>query len=276
MRKGVRDRSHCRPTGACLFSLLLLAAAALGGAEPVMAQESEYSPDEVKAAFLYHFGAFVEWPNGAPDAVTIAVLGAPTVAEELLFILPGRTVQNRPVQVREIESMDALGDAQILFIGESESARLSQHLAAVRGQPVLSVTQADDALDQGAMINFALVDRRVRFEVSLPAAEQAGLELSSRLLAIALRVEKSSGLGDLSPDVYATPNRRPVRGDVVVFVSYVARTGVQDRSAAQPAPSVPVRPAELLSAARSGDERGVFPGRDAGHVYAPIQPRRPA
>lgn len=201
MREGVRGR--LKPGIVRLAAVF--GCAWLGATPPAEAQDPAYSPDEVKAAFLYHFGAFVEWPPGAEpqDAITIAVLGAPAVVGELEEILPGRTVQNRPVEVREIESIDALGGAQILFIGESESARLPQLLEVVRGKPVLIVTQSDDGLDDGAVINFALVDRRVRFEVSLPAAEQAGLELSSRLLAIALRVEKSSGLRELTHALFA-------------------------------------------------------------------------
>ncbi|CAN5218649.1 hypothetical protein BH24PSE2_BH24PSE2_21730 [soil metagenome] len=183
----------------------LLACGCLAAAAPGTAQQAAPSPDQVKAAFLYHFGAFVEWPSGAApqEAITIAVLGAPRVAEELRQIVPGRTVQNRPVQVREIDSIDELADAQILFIGDSQGKRVQKLLDAIRGRPVLSVTQADDGLEKGAMINFALVDRRVRFEVSLSAAEQAGLELSSRLLAIALHVQKSTGRRDLEIGSYA-------------------------------------------------------------------------
>ena len=195
MPGGMKTTRPERRTAARATMLVLLAGSGWPGAT-ALAQDTPYAPDEVKAAFLYHFGAFVEWPPGAQpeEAITIAVLGDPAVAAELQAMVPGRTVQKRPVLVREIASIEELGDAQILFIGEEPAGDLSRHLEAVRGRPVLTVTEANGALDQGAVINFALVGQRVRFEISLPAASRAGLELSSRLLGIALRVEQSSGL----------------------------------------------------------------------------------
>ena len=157
------------------------------------AQEAAPSADSVKAAFLYHFGKFVGWPEGAlaAETFTIAVLGARPVAEELRRIAPGRNVQGRPIQVREIRSIQELGNAQILFINESERGRLARMLEAVRGKPVLIVTDIEDGLRHGATINFTIAEQRVRFEVSLGQAKRMGLYLSSRLLDIALRVEQS-------------------------------------------------------------------------------------
>lgn len=213
MPGGMKSKGPERRAAAARAMLLALLA---GGAWPgaaALAQEPAYAPDEVKAAFLYHFGAFVEWPPGAEpeDAITIAVLGDRDVAAELETMLPGRTVHKRPVQVREIRSIDELGDAQILFIGAEVSGDLSRLLDAVRNRPVLTVTESNGALDRGSVINFALVDQRVRFEISLPAARMAGLELSSRLLGIALRVEQSSGL-HYPPRAQLAALRAVVRG----------------------------------------------------------------
>ncbi|MGH8496931.1 MAG: YfiR family protein [Gammaproteobacteria bacterium] len=195
--------------GLAAITIALMLGSSWTGAT-AQAQEAAYAPEEVKAAFLYHFGAFVEWPSGVEprDEITIAVLGAPEVAAELQRIVPGREVQGRPVSVRELESIDDLASAQILFIGEGEAEGLSALLESVRGKPVLTVTEADGGLDHGSVINFALVDRRVRFEVSLPAAEEAGIQLSSRLLAVALRVEQSSGLQHRLDGVHASLGRR--------------------------------------------------------------------
>jgi hypothetical protein len=77
----------------------------------------------------------------------------------------------------------------VLFIGAAHRTQLSQLIATVGSRPVLVVTDAPDGLDQGAMINFQLADDRLRFEVSVPASQRAGLSLSSRLLAAAMRVE---------------------------------------------------------------------------------------
>jgi hypothetical protein len=155
------------------------------------AQDPVYDADEVKAAFLYHFGTYVQWPDAAPDApaMTIAVLDQPAVAAQLARFLPGRRIQDREVGVVEIASIEELGSAEILFIGSRQSARLTELIAALQGRPTLIVTDVDDGLERGAMVNFRLVDSRVRFEISVARAEEAGLMLSSRLLSAAWRVE---------------------------------------------------------------------------------------
>ena len=152
-------------------ALARLAAAALSAAAMMgtaLAQQDLYDANQVKAAFLYHFGTYVQWPAGAPadDAITIAVLGDDEVAAQLAQFLPGRRIQE-------------------------QNPRLTQVIAAVAGRPTLVVTDDDNGLDRGAMVNFQLVDSRVRFEISVPRAEEAGLTLSSRLLSAALRVETS-------------------------------------------------------------------------------------
>jgi hypothetical protein len=149
-----------------------------------------YFEDDVKAAFLYHFGTYVEWPDDH-DVVTITVLGAETIAERLEIFLQGRTISGKPVDVRQIENISELIDEQILFLGAAENARLDALLEEVGTPPVLIVTDSPSGLPNGAIINLRVVDNRVRFEISLPAAERAGLTLSSRLLSAALRVESA-------------------------------------------------------------------------------------
>ncbi|MEO8463723.1 MAG: YfiR family protein [Gammaproteobacteria bacterium] len=187
---------------------------ALGGlvavsVSPVDAQQRPYSAAEVKAAFLYRFGTYVEWPQpaAASDPIRIAVLGAPNVAMQLATYLPGRSIQGRPVQVRPIERIDDVGDAEVLFIGEDRSSTLTELIAALGKRPTLVVTDAVDGLKHGAMVNFQIVDQRVRFEISLRKAQDAGLMLSSVLLSAAIRVETSSCSrdchGPLAPPQFA-------------------------------------------------------------------------
>jgi multidrug resistance efflux pump len=92
------------------------------------------------------------------------------------------------VAVRALKSGEDAAGVHILFIGAGERARLSQHVAAVAGRPVLVVSETEDAIQRGATINFVLVDQRVRFEIALNKAEQSGLVVSSRLLSVATRV----------------------------------------------------------------------------------------
>jgi hypothetical protein len=166
----------------------LIAGAALGSA---VAQQPLYDENQVKAAFLYHFGTYVEWPAAAPvnDSITIAVFGDPAVAAQLAQFLPGRRIQDRAVEVLPLARIEDLGNAEILFIGRQQNARLAQLIDTVGPRPTLVVTDDADGLDRGAMVNFQIVNSRVRFEISLPRAEEAGLTLSSRLLSAALRVE---------------------------------------------------------------------------------------
>jgi hypothetical protein len=152
-------------------------------------QEPVYDENQVKAAFLYHFGTYVQWPTAAElEPITIAVLDEPRVVTELAAFVPGRTVQGRPVEVVAITAIEDAADAEILFIGRAHNERLASTIARLEERPTLVVTDARDGLDQGAMINFVLVDSRVRFEISLPRSIRAGLMLSSRLLSAAQRV----------------------------------------------------------------------------------------
>lgn len=189
----------------------IAAAAALAGLlvalqpQPAFAQEQVYSAERVKAAFLYHFSTYVNWPTAvdADDTFSIAVLGAPRVATELEQFLPGHTIQGRPMQVNRLRSLDDLGGDEVLYIGAAENAGLRDHLEEVASRPLLVVTDTPDGLRGGAMINFRIVDDRVRFEISLRAAQGAGLELSSRLLSAAMSVESAGAIIDLDDTVVA-------------------------------------------------------------------------
>jgi uncharacterized protein DUF4154 len=182
--------------------LALVAALVFGGAwHRSEAQEDAYSEAEVKAAFLYHFGTYVQWPSAAraEGPITIAVLGADAVVTQLEAFLPGRRIAGRSVEVRSLDRIQDLRDEELLFIGGEHNGELGELIEVVGQRPVLVVTDAADGLARGAMVNFQLVDRRVRFEISLPKAEGAGLTLSSRLLSAALRVQTSSSWFDGYP-----------------------------------------------------------------------------
>jgi hypothetical protein len=169
---------------------LLLAAQAAWAQEP--------APDiqrRVKAAFVYKFAAFVDWPDEAFASATspmiIGVAGADRVAKELEQAVAGREVAGHPILVRRIQAGDALGDCcQILFVGASlprEQAR-ELLLQQVGKRPVLTVTEARGDPPAGSVINFVEADDRVRFDISRPAAEAKGLKLRSQLLAVARQV----------------------------------------------------------------------------------------
>lgn len=174
---------------ACFLSLMSMMA--ICHAAP--ADEAEQLENRIKAAFLYKFTSYVDWPEGsfaAPDTpITIAVLGNEAVAAELRDIVADRAVQGRPIRAIRIGTEEQFDGIHILFIGSSAASRLERVAQAVRPHPTLMVTDFAGALTRGSMINFVLADRRLRFEISLPAVENSGLRLSSRLLAVALNVQ---------------------------------------------------------------------------------------
>ncbi len=156
---------------------------------PVLAQDARESA--VKAAFLYRFSSYVEWPattfRGADDPLVLAV-GSEEVAADLEQLLAGRLVNGRPAVVRRVREGAAIGEAHILFLAAQREGRLREAMAAAPG-PVLVVTEQDAGLRLGGVINFIADGSRVRFSVSLASAESRNLKLSARLLAVAAQVE---------------------------------------------------------------------------------------
>lgn len=181
--------SFLRPWLAAAVTLLACLAPGAGRAQDgtVAARESV-----VKAAFLYKFGSFVDWPAGSfkspQEPMVIGVLGDEVVAEELEQLSAGRNVEGRPLRVRTLRDGEAPGPVHILFIGSMRPSRLRDLLAATPG-PVLVVTQQEGALAAGSVINFVADGARVRFDASVASAEARGLRLSARLLAVARNVE---------------------------------------------------------------------------------------
>jgi hypothetical protein len=163
---------------------------ALGLSTGVPAVEA-YPVESVKAAFIYRFAGYVEWPRdpASAKAFTIAVMGSSEIASRLQSLTADRTLHDRPVKVRRVSSMQDAADAQILYIGPYHRAELRNLLRAVRGKQMLVITDEEHGLDAGSSINFLEMDRRVRFEVSIEAARRAGLSVTSELLSVAARVE---------------------------------------------------------------------------------------
>jgi len=196
-----------RPKPACLALLrvgVLALTLALGCAAvlpaPVRAAGQEPAgigvERSVKAAFLYKFLGYVEFPAVSLGDVgtpfTVGVSGADDIAAELTRITAGRNVGSRGIVVRVVRDGDALAGLQMLFIGGGEAVRPLHLLHAAQQLGILTVTEADNGLQQGSVINFRLVEDRIRFEISLDAAGKSGLKLSSRLLAVAYHVSKEA------------------------------------------------------------------------------------
>lgn len=146
----------------------------------------------VKATFLYRFLEYTEWPPdmrpGADGAIGIGVIGADDVAATLKQYAADAGTGGRPVRVRRLTEGESLGGLHMLFVDRSQRSRSTELSRAAQQRGLLVVGDWEGALDQGAAINFVLRDGRVRFEVSLPAAQQAGIRFSARMLAVATHV----------------------------------------------------------------------------------------
>lgn len=150
-----------------------------------MGQETDY---DVKAAFVYNFIRYVEWParafRAADDAITLCIVGSDEAAEATAG-LDGKTVRGRRIAVKRVNSAAGIEKCQILFVGRSAKAHARAIVGAVRGLPVLTVADIPGFARSGGAINFVLAEQRIAFEINQTAAERTGLRLSSRLLKMA-------------------------------------------------------------------------------------------
>jgi hypothetical protein len=183
-----------RRAPAALLAVLLLAAPA--GAARSPEEDLEYG---VKAAFLYNFAKFVDWPAGAfPDArspFNLCVLGDDPFGPLLDRTVADDSIDGRPIAVRRGARLAELRGCHVLFVSRSERERRREVLAALHNAAVLTVGDADGFLADGGMIDFVLESNRVRFEVNLAAVEKSPLKMSSKLLRLARVVRSEPGGG---------------------------------------------------------------------------------
>ena len=151
----------------------------------------------IKAAFLYNFATFVQWPahafKDARSPLTLCVLGDDPFGAAFDRAIVGKTVAGRKMVVARFEDLQRLAACQILFISSSERNRLSKIFSTLKGSSVLTVGDTDGFAHQGGIINFTVEENRIRFEINEHAAERAGLKISSKLLNLAAIVPDTSG-----------------------------------------------------------------------------------
>jgi hypothetical protein len=173
-----------------LIHALVVAPAVLAAATSVLAAEAEKPGEyDVKSAFLFHFARLTEWPASAASSgepFVVALVGHDPFGTALDRVLQGQSVQGRPLVVRRALSVEALPERpHILFVGadRAETARVLRHY---RGQPVLTVGEMPGFGEIGGIVNFFVTgEGRVRFEINVRQAEDAGLRMSSQVLKLA-------------------------------------------------------------------------------------------
>jgi hypothetical protein len=170
------------------------------------ARADSYSEAAVKAAYLYRFTAYIDWPlDNHLSRFTVAVIGDDEVAENLEALLSKRSIKSLPAQVRRIRRPVEADDAQMVYIGESFRGDLRKAIADINTHPVLIVTSRPDALDAGSAINFVEQDNRIRFEASIAAVERPGMRIAPELLSVAVHVANNRPRRDNNCRITKTP-----------------------------------------------------------------------
>jgi hypothetical protein len=187
LRTRIKARRGSRPDTVC--SLLLLLFLILPGNLSANSTAEEYS---VKAAFLFHFAQFVEWPpetfKDAGTPLVYCTIGEDPFHGALDASLSGKMIGARPFQVRHVKQTNELQGCHVVFIGEKEKKLLPAVLELLKRNPILIVGESEHFVQDGGTIGFYLEENKIRFEINLEAAEKAKLKISSRLLTLAKTV----------------------------------------------------------------------------------------
>jgi hypothetical protein len=189
-------RRRDRPDRALRVAAFVIVAACPAGAQEV-SKAPEY---RIKAAFLYNFTLYTEWPSSAfekdSSPIVLAVVGEDPFGAELDNAVRGKTVRGRAIEVRRFSELGDVEPSHILFVSNSLADRLPQILKRFPRAPALTVGESEDFTRSGGIIRFFVDEKKIRFEVNTDAAGRARLKLSSKLLHLARVVRDSEGTKD--------------------------------------------------------------------------------
>ena len=152
--------------------------------------ETSSSENSLKAAFIFNFAKYVEWPEDALKGKAefcIATLGRSPLSRELAA-LSGKSVNGRNIVFRQVRSPEEAAQCQILFISRSELARLAGILDILRDAPVLTVSDSGDFCTKGGMLSLVVERGKIVFDVNIRETQRAGLKPSSQVLKLARRI----------------------------------------------------------------------------------------
>jgi hypothetical protein len=141
----------------------------------------------LKAAFLYNFALFTEWPADIGSTLNLCVYGRDPFGQEI-DALQGKPVGDRRMVVRRITKLEGLTACQIVFIAQTSGDGIARVLSSLHGAAVLTVADAPGAAAQGVALNMSVVENKITFEANLAAARAANVKLSSKLLSLATEV----------------------------------------------------------------------------------------
>lgn len=181
-------RRFAATLAAALAAALLLPA-------PGRAAREDLTQSRIEAVYLFKFASFITWPESVFDSpsspIVVGVHGDEALARELGAVAAGKRVQGRPLQVRQVLPDGPVDGLHMLFVGAQSPGGVAQVLEAVAGQPVLTVSDDPEMHARGTMVNFVVVDQRVRFDVALHPVRRSGLHVSALMLTAARDVARS-------------------------------------------------------------------------------------
>ncbi len=159
-----------------------------GGSRHLTAQTMASKEYQVKAAFLFNFAQFVDWPDtvftNADMPFSIGILGNDPFGDALEATVEGETIKNHRIIIERVQAVGDLKNCQLIFISKSEKKQVPEILSALDDRPVLTISEIEGFAERGGEINFYLEGSKVRFEVNPAAAKRVGLNVSSQLLSL--------------------------------------------------------------------------------------------
>jgi hypothetical protein len=144
---------------------------------------------QVKAAFIYNFIAFTHWPDSTGQTINLCIYGEDYFGQEI-DKLQNRSVNNRQIKVARIADFDQLKACQAIFFSKSVSGQLSSILNDLQNEPILTLADSPNATAQGIAINMSLSNEKIVFEINLAKVRETGLDISSKLLQLAVKVHQ--------------------------------------------------------------------------------------
>jgi len=183
-----RRRGICA-LGTLLPAALIFVLGSPGFSANTAATERAVSEYEVKAAYVYNFAKFVDWPENAflliNSPITIGIIGDVEFGNLLEKTVKDRMIQERSIRIQAMKWPADLRGCHIVYVGASEQRRFQQIAESVRNSPVLTITEAEDTSQDKGILNLFIEGGKVQFEVNSARAEQARLKISSKLLRLA-------------------------------------------------------------------------------------------